>query len=602
MRQIDASGTTGNARIVVDAVSLVEVSGGLDASAKGSYGFPGRIELSACRVDVLAPKGSLKSTGSFLVPGRGENKIRLSDPSSILSGRFDAAQLNRLEYRESAPGFTGNADPPFEFLRDEALPPCANTCGDGEIAVGEEACDDGNTLSCDGCRKDCSRVDAFCGDGIVECGEQCDDGNSENGDGCEVDCTPSGQEVDGVLIPGRGRRVGCQGQWRVNLPNPETSDDGRPRDFQSCTDGGVCDQDGRIDGSCSIESRFCMQVEDETLPECDPDAPVSRLILKNPVPTARVPNDRANANALLSALGSLGPEVYAKGDLVSPGAAVPGRLLCSSPADLRIPITGQSGRKKFKVRTVSENGRLMRHGEVRLQCLPNTSVCGNGDAEPGEQCDDGNALACDGCFACREEICGNGLIDCGEQCDEGSLNGEDGVRCDASCRVRVPALRISGGGAVATDCYSQWSMDLDEANVALDPRGRPANLQNCRDNDPGCDLDPSVGTCRVRVYACFGGNEESSPSCPRTSIQRHELIKPSSQSRHPMELQARIALEEALNEVSFPTAGDEEACTSGSLLWIPVGKKLTIKNRAFASTGKRQGPSFDLLSALIRRP
>jgi cysteine-rich repeat protein len=62
-------------------------------------------------------------------------------------------------------------------------------CGDGLLMRGE-ACDDGNTRSCDGCSADCRSTEG-CGNGIVECAEQCDRGannsNAANAD-CRVDC------------------------------------------------------------------------------------------------------------------------------------------------------------------------------------------------------------------------------------------------------------------------------------------------------------------------------------------------------------------------------------------------------------------------------
>ena len=93
-------------------------------------------------------------------------------------------------------------------------------CGDGSKDDGE-ACDDGNTQDCDGCRGDCSAIesgcgDAFvcppeacdygdansdtgacttqckepaCGDGSLQGDEACDDGNTANGDGCSKKCT-----------------------------------------------------------------------------------------------------------------------------------------------------------------------------------------------------------------------------------------------------------------------------------------------------------------------------------------------------------------------------------------------------------------------------
>jgi cysteine-rich repeat protein len=74
-------------------------------------------------------------------------------------------------------------------------------CGDGVVEPGEQ-CDDGNTVSGDGCSSTCqlepppcgggsgsgSGSGAVCGDGIVEPPEQCDDGNTVSGDGCSSTC------------------------------------------------------------------------------------------------------------------------------------------------------------------------------------------------------------------------------------------------------------------------------------------------------------------------------------------------------------------------------------------------------------------------------
>jgi cysteine-rich repeat protein len=59
-------------------------------------------------------------------------------------------------------------------------------CGDG-LRMGTEACDDGNTVSCDGCSADCTATET-CGNRLVECGEVCDDGNTLACDGCSADC------------------------------------------------------------------------------------------------------------------------------------------------------------------------------------------------------------------------------------------------------------------------------------------------------------------------------------------------------------------------------------------------------------------------------
>lgn len=49
-------------------------------------------------------------------------------------------------------------------------------CGDGIIQVGMgESCEDGNTVNGDGCSAICQLE--YCGNAILDVGEECDDGN-----------------------------------------------------------------------------------------------------------------------------------------------------------------------------------------------------------------------------------------------------------------------------------------------------------------------------------------------------------------------------------------------------------------------------------------
>ncbi len=77
------------------------------------------------------------------------------------------------------------------------LPPRSG-CGDGILL--DEACDDGDTQSGDGCSDSCavesgytcygtpSRCQILCGDSVIASSESCDDGNSQGGDGCSASC------------------------------------------------------------------------------------------------------------------------------------------------------------------------------------------------------------------------------------------------------------------------------------------------------------------------------------------------------------------------------------------------------------------------------
>jgi len=64
-------------------------------------------------------------------------------------------------------------------------------------------------------------------------------------------------------------------------------------------------------------------------------------------------------------------------------------------------------------------------------------VCGDGFIDPGEECDDGNAIAGDGCSAdCILDVCGDGVVGANEQCDDGLGNGP-GKECLGNCQDNI---------------------------------------------------------------------------------------------------------------------------------------------------------------------
>ncbi len=78
-------------------------------------------------------------------------------------------------------------------------------------------------------------------------------------------------------------------------------------------------------------------------------------------------------------------------------------------------------------------------------------VCGNGTAETGEECDDGNASDADGCLAtCRLASCGDGRLRLGvEECDDGNQADNDGC---AYC-LRCTDAPDSAVGSKTGHCY-----------------------------------------------------------------------------------------------------------------------------------------------------
>lgn len=92
---------------------------------------------------------------------------------------------------------------------------------------------------------------------------------------------------------------------------------------------------------------------------------------------------------------------------------------------------------------------------------PNTPVCGNGDLEAGEACDDGNTEPGDGCgpLCMREPYCGDGVVDPGEVCDFGDNLSGDGCRSDCLSE------EVCGDGILdphvgeACDVDEDWCVD-----------------------------------------------------------------------------------------------------------------------------------------------
>ncbi len=160
-------------------------------------------------------------------------------------------------------------------------------------------------------------------------------------------------------------------------------------------------------------------------------------------------------------------------------------------------------------------------------------VCGNAVVDPGEQCDDGNTTATDGCSAtcaiekgwkcptagaaCVAAGCGDGVIAGDEDCDDGSAADGDG--CSATCVLEDGyACPTPGAACVPTTCgdgKKEGTEQCDDGNV------RP--YDGC---SPTCTREPKCagGTCtavcgdgvRFPGEACDDGNTRSGDGCSAT--------------------------------------------------------------------------------------
>jgi fibro-slime domain-containing protein len=125
-------------------------------------------------------------------------------------------------------------------------------CGDG-ILDNDEACDDGNRKSDDGCSANClfvaegyscnppgqpCRLMAICGDGKKLTPELCDDGNLDNGDGCSDLC-----QIE----------IGYKCEGSPGVCTHTVCGDGKIEGAEGCDDGNAVPFDG-CDSQCQVEA------------------------------------------------------------------------------------------------------------------------------------------------------------------------------------------------------------------------------------------------------------------------------------------------------------------------------------------------------------
>ncbi len=348
-------------------------------------------------------------------------------------------------------------------------------CGDGKITDNEQ-CDDGNTVSGDGCSADCQIEQGFrcilpnepclqvvyCGDGIVQPPEVCDDGNSKAGDGCDGTCHPEpgftcptpgqpcvstfacgdgkiqGNEQcdDGNTTPGDGCEANCTitPGWTCAMPGTpctKTCGNGKIDPGEQCDDGNTGSGDG-CSTSCQIETNFACPI---------PGMPCVPAVCGDGKVRGNEQCDDGNTKP---------------GDGCSATCTVEDGWLCPNPGQLCIPDCGDG-----KVRGTEQcdlgpnNGKnqgcsatcTVQPGFVCPGNACRPTVCGDGVKEGSEQCDDGNLIPFDGCSAtCTIEpkcsggvctaVCGDGLKFPQEECDDGNV--QDGDGCSHDCKLEDP--------------------------------------------------------------------------------------------------------------------------------------------------------------------
>jgi len=153
-------------------------------------------------------------------------------------------------------------------------------------------------------------------------------------------------------------------------------------------------------------------------------------------------------------------------------------------------------------------------------CLNN--VCGDGKQGPGEGCDDGNQLPDDGCSPmCVSEDCGDGDQQPGEACDDGNQIDDDG--CTNACTLPACGDKIVQADETCDDGGETAQCDSDCSAVTCgDGTVNKAAGEECDDgNNVATDACTDVckpaacgdGVVQAGVEACDDGNAVDSDAC-----------------------------------------------------------------------------------------
>ena len=389
---------------------------------------------------------------------------------------------------------------------DGCSPSCKQErCGDGAVqqkgadgdpnTADDEECDDGNLELGDGCTNRC-KVET-CGNGKVEYGEECDNGeaNSDTESGaCRTDCKLP-KCNDGVIDVrnddfGLDEQCDCGPEYAdfdwaaANEPGStlqpycETVVDGKP----SLCHVGNCQAFYCGDGAV-----FNPGLDNESGTEDD------EMCDAGPFNSDGLPEGHECANAAqCEGRPCVDGQCYEYDACINDagcehGTCINGKCLeggCNTNADCKAGST------------CNANGNCS-HCTLDTDCA--TGICHpNGlCAPPGTMPPDPTGYGCR--MDCKPARCGDGIVDPGEKCDEGEAmmkcNGYPQPACD--CAIPSWGSHTPGVGPFNTTCCPEnqycsiWATDTCPANCGVEP---PIGVGLCGNHtlDSGEECDTSV--------------------------------------------------------------------------------------------------------------
>jgi cysteine-rich repeat protein len=382
-------------------------------------------------------------------------------------------------------------------------------CGDGVIAS-PETCDDDNNANGDGCSDVCqeeagfdctgepSTCTAICNDGIIVAGEVCDDGDADETNGCTTQC------VAGVICNVTAFTDGdsfavdpATGHCYVGFDATATTFDGAQA---SCLGiGGYlvtitsAAEDTLVTSVVNVGQSPWIGARDDANDVDD----IFDWVTDEPFLFSRFATNQPDDDATFGGNGECLHIVDSTGwndTNCNIDTFVVGQI-CEVEPD----PCGDSLVQSFNGEECDDSNQIAGDG---CNALCQTEVgCGNGIVEVGEECDDDNLANGDTCSFPTCEVldgCGDGNIDAGEECDDNNVVSND--NCSATCQVENGC----GNGIVEAgeECDDDNLIDGDTCAfptcLALDGCG-DGNLdagEQC-DDDNVANGDGCSGTCTL---------------------------------------------------------------------------------------------------------
>jgi len=480
-------------------------------------------------------------------------------------------------------------------------------CGNGKVE-GDEECDDGNDVAGDGCfecRKECGdgKIDAaageqcepaynapkcktdchcgpdcrwlpICGDGIVQAdrGEQCD---PSNGVTCVACMTVTPQSCDG--------EGGCGGAPDTCVPDGS----GGP-----VTNGTF---DTTVSGWTPSDSRITAAVVNDGSPA--PDAlevtfatgdvraeagayqcvPVHAGVKYEFEAHYFIPADAPDGVGA-AAVGLLYAGTQCAGTLLTAYNGPQGLLRDAwSPYSFQIDTSQVTNGPSFRlllrldvVRPKDVDGSRVRWDTVAL--TEPGARCGDCHLDIGEQCDDGNHTAGDGCSAdCQIEACGDGVLAPSEQCDDGNTTFGGSDNC-------TPGCRIPNGCDTCSEAQCQTKLDACfglTGSAEAGPRAGTARSTLCDElltcvRSTSCDLATRTTLGQVGAYVenCYCGTAGDDCFVGKANGSCKAQIEAALESADPSTLLGRISGDQpdypALAAVRDLIGCQTTSCNTGS--------------------------------------